>query len=62
MDNFDELMGLAEVCAGPITDELYRRLLQRNYAQYDPEVVMLTAALTNIQCMITEGTAPRKSC
>ena len=28
-------------------DELYSRLLERNYAQDDPEVVSLTAALVN---------------
>ena len=32
---------------GPVIGELYRRLLERNYAQDDPEVVILTAALTS---------------
>ena len=50
MDNFDELMGFAEVYVGPVVDELNCRLLEGDYAQDDSEVVMvmLTAALTNI--------------
>ena len=48
MDNIDKLIFLAEACVGPVIDELYRRLLERDYAQDDPEVAMLTGALTNI--------------
>ena len=48
MDNFDKLINLAEVYVGPVIDELYLRLLERDYAQDDSQVAMLTAALTNI--------------
>ena len=47
MDNFDELMDLAEAYVEPVIDQLYRRLLERDYAQDDPAVAMLTAALNN---------------
>ena len=33
---------------GPLIHELFFRLLETDYAQYDPEVVRLPAALTNI--------------
>ena len=33
---------------GPVIDETYRRLLEIDNAQDDPELVMLTAALTII--------------
>ena len=66
MDNFDELMDLPEAYVGPVIDELYRRLLERDYAQNDPELAILTAALKNIRFgawgMTTVRTAPRKSC
>ena len=48
MDSFDEMMDLAEANVGPVKDEPYRRLLERDYSQDDPEVAMLTAALTNL--------------
>ena len=48
MDNFDKLIDLADAYVGPVKDELYRILLERDYARDDPEVAMLTAALTNI--------------
>ena len=48
MGNFLELMDLAEACLGPVLDELHRRLLERDYAQDDPEVAMLTADLTQM--------------
>ena len=48
MDNFAELMDLAEAYVGPVIYQLFRRLLERVYAQDDPEVAKLTAALTNI--------------
>ena len=47
MDNFDELMDLAEAYVEPVIGQLYRRLLERDYAQDDPAVAMLTAALNN---------------
>ena len=50
MDNFDlnELMDLADAYVGPMIDAIYRRLLDRDFALDDPEVVMLLAALMNI--------------
>ena len=58
MDNLDELMDLAEVYAGPVIEEPYRRLLEKDYAQDDPEVGMLTAALTNILRHDNPGNRP----
>ena len=50
MDNFnlDELMDLAEAYVGPMIDAIYRRLIDRDFALEDPEVVMLLTALFNI--------------
>ena len=50
MDNFnlDELMDLAEAYVGPMVDAIYRRLIDRDFALEDPEVVMLLTALINI--------------
>ena len=50
MDNFklDELMDLAEAYVEPSVDAIYRRLMDRDYALEDPEVVMLLTALINI--------------
>ena len=50
MDNFnlDELMDLAEAYVGPMVDAIYRRLMDRDFALEDPEVVMLLTALINI--------------
>ena len=48
MEILDESMDLAEAYVGPNVEELYRRLMERDNAQDDIEVVMLTAALTNI--------------
>ena len=50
MDNFDlnDYMDLAEAYVGPMIDAIYRRLMDRDFALEDPEVVMLLAALTNI--------------
>ena len=58
MDNFDELMDLAEVYASSIIDELYHRLLERDFAHDDPEVVMWTAALTYFQGHDNRGDRP----
>ena len=43
MDNFnlDKLMDLAEAYVGPMIDAIYRRLIDRDFALEDPEVVML---------------------
>ena len=50
MDNFnlDELMDLTEAYVGPMVDAIYRRLMDRDFALEDPEVVMLLTALINI--------------
>ena len=50
MDSFDldEYMDLAEAYVGPMIDAIYRRLIDRDFALEDPEVVMLLAALINI--------------
>ena len=50
MDNFNlnELMDLAEAHVGPMVDAIYRRLMERDFALEDPEVVMLLTALINI--------------
>ena len=50
MDNFNlnEYMDLAEAYVGPMIDAIYRRLMDRDFALEDPEVVMLLAALINI--------------
>ena len=50
MDNFnlDELMDLAEAYVGPMVDAIYRRLMERDFALEEPEVVMLLTALINI--------------
>ena len=62
MDNFDlnELTDLAEAYVGPVIDAIYRRLMDRDFALEDPEVVMLPVALINI-FTTTVGTAQRKS-
>ena len=50
MENFklDELMDLAEAYVGPMIDAIYRRLMDRDFALEDPEVVILLTALINI--------------
>ena len=50
MDNFDlnEYMDLAEAYLGPMIDAIYCRLMDRDFALEDPELVMLLAALMNI--------------
>ena len=50
MDNFnlDELMDLAEGYVGTMLDAIYLRLMDRDFALEDPEVVMLLTALINI--------------
>ena len=58
MDNLDELMDLAEVYVGPVIDELYRRELETDCAQDDPDVVIMAAALTNILWLDNRGDSP----
>ena len=50
MNNFDlnELADLTESYVGPVIDAIYRRLIERDFALKDLEVVMLLAASTNI--------------
>ena len=50
LDNFDlnESKDLAEAYVGPVIDAIYLRLMDRDFALEDPEVVMLLAVLTNI--------------
>ena len=63
MDNFDldEYMDLAEAYVGTMIDAIYRRLMDRDFALEDPEVVILLAALINILGHDNRGVAPRKS-
>ena len=60
MDNFnlDELMDLAEAYVGPMIDAIYRRLIDRDFALEDPEVVMLLTALINILGHDNRGDRP----
>ena len=60
MDNFnlDELMDLAESYVGPMIDAIYRRLIDRDFALEDPEVVMLLTALINILGHDNRGDRP----
>ena len=41
-------MDLAEAYVGPMIDAIYRRLMDRDFALEDPELVMLLTALINI--------------
>ena len=60
MDNFnlDELMDLAEAYVGPMVDAIYRRLMDRDFALEDPEVVMLLTTLINILGHDNRGDRP----
>ena len=60
MDNFnlDELMDLAEAHVGPMIDAIYRRLIDRDFALEDPEVVMLLTVLINILGHDNRGDRP----
>ena len=60
MDNFDlnDLMELAEAYVGPMIDTIYRRLMDRDFALEDPEVVMLLVALINILWHDNRGDRP----
>ena len=60
MDNFNlnELMDLAEAYVGPMIDVIYRRLMDRDFALEDPEVVMLLTALINILGHDNRGDRP----
>ena len=54
----DELMELAEAYVGPMVDAIYRRLMDRDFALEDPEVVMLLTALINILGHDDRGNRP----
>ena len=51
-------MELAESYVGPMIDAIYRRLMDRDFALEDPEVVMLLAALVNIFWHDNRGDRP----
>ena len=51
-------MDLAEAYVGPIVDAIYRRLMDRDFALEDPEVVMLLTALINILGHDNRGDRP----
>ena len=60
MDNFDlnEYMDLALVYLGPMIDAIYSRLMDRDFALEDPELVMMIAALKNILRHDNRGDRP----
>ena len=60
MDNFDlnELMNLAYAYVGPMIDAIYCRLMDRDFALEDSEVVMLLVALINILGRDNRGDRP----
>ena len=60
MDNLDsdEFMDMAEAYVGPMIDVIYLRLMDRDFALEDPEVVMLLAALINILGHNNRGDRP----
>ena len=60
MDNFnlDELMDMAEAYVGPMVDAIYRRLMDRDFALEDREVVILLTALINILGHDNRGDRP----
>ena len=62
MDNFNlhELMDLAEAYIGPMIDAIYRRLMDRDFALEEPEVVMLLTALINILGHDNRGDRPKE--
>ena len=51
-------MDLAEAYVGPMVDAIYRRLIDRDLALEDPEVVMLLTALINILGHDNHGDRP----
>ena len=60
LDNFDlnELMDLAEAYVGAMIDAIYCRLMDRDFALEDPEVLMLLVALINILGHDNRGNRP----
>ena len=57
--NLYELMYLAEAYVGPMVDAIYRRLMDRDFALVDSEVVMLLTALINILGHDNRGDRPK---
>ena len=57
----NELMDLAEAFVGPILDAIYRRLMDRDFALEDQEVVMLLTALKNILGHVNRGDRPTEA-
>ena len=51
-------MDLAEAYVGPMVDAIYRRLMDRDFALEDPEVVLLLTALINILGHDNRGDRP----
>ena len=51
-------MDLAEEYVGQLIDAIYHRLMDRDFALEDPEVVMLLATLTNILGHNNRGDRP----
>ena len=60
MENFvlKKLMDLAEAYIGPMIDAIYRRMMDRDFALKDPEVVMLLVTLINILGHDNRGDRP----
>ena len=60
MENFnlDELMDLAEAYVGPMIDAIYRRLMDRDFALEDPEVIIWLTVLINILGHDNRGDRP----
>ena len=60
MENFDlnELMDLAKAYEAPMIDAVYRRLMDRDFALEDSEVVILLATLINILWHDNRGDRP----
>ena len=54
-------MDLAEAYVGPMIDAIYRRLMDRDFALEDPEVVMLLTALINILGHDNRGDRPTEA-
>ena len=54
----DELMDLAEAYVGPMVDAIYRRLMDRDFALENQEVVMLLTASINILGHDNRGDRP----
>ena len=54
----NEYMTLAEAYVGPLIDAIYCRLMDRDFALEDSQVVMLLAALINILGHDNRGDRP----